>query len=79
MRSVVLQAMDAGHDVWMTNGRGTRYSLGHQTLDARVNSEYWDFGWDTQGRYDNPANIRKVLEVSGYSKVAFVGFSMGTT
>ena len=45
--AIVLQAMDAGHDVWLTNNRGTRYSLGHETLDARINPEYWDFSWDT--------------------------------
>ena len=70
--------MDAGYDVWMPNGRGTRYSLGHETLDARTDPEYWDFSFDMQGKYDNPANINKVLEVTKYEKVAFVGFSMGT-
>lgn len=77
-RSIVLQALDAGFDVWLANGRGTRYSLEHVTLDARVNPEYWDFGWDTMGKYDNPANINKVLEVTGYSKLAIVGYSTGT-
>ena len=45
-RPIVLQAMDAGYDVWMPNGRGTRYSLGHKTLDARADPEYWDFSFD---------------------------------
>ena len=70
--------MDAGYDVWMSNNRGTRYSLGHQTLDAVSDPEYWDFGFDSEGRYDNPANINKILEVTKYQKVAFVGFSLGT-
>ena len=70
--------MDAGYDVWLANARGTRYSLEHKTLDARTNPEYWDFGYDTQGKYDNPANIKKVLEVTKYRSLAFVGFSLGT-
>ena len=53
--------MDAGYDVWLANGRGTRYSLEHTTLDARTDPAYWDFSWDLQGKYDNPANIKKVL------------------
>ena len=44
-----------------------------------MNPEYWDFSYDTMGKYDNTANISKVLEVTGYEKLAFVAYSMGTT
>ena len=77
-RPIPLQAMDAGYDVWLTNNRGTRYSIDHDTLDAGENGKYWDFDWEQQGQYDGPANIDKVLAVTGYDKLAYVGFSLGT-
>ena len=58
--------MDAGYDVWMSNNRGTRYSLGHKTLNAETEPEYWDFSFDSEGKYDNKANINKILEVTKY-------------
>ena len=77
-RAVVLQAMDAGFDVWLGNNRGTRYSLWHKTLDAGKDDAYWDFSWAEEGTYDVPASISKVLEVTGYQKLAYVGYSLGT-
>ena len=71
--------MDAGFDVWLGNNRGTRFSLKHRWLDAVNDAEYWKFGWGEQGLYDQPANIRKILEVTGYEQVAYVGHSLGNT
>ena len=62
---VVLQAMNDGYDVWMTEIRGTPYSIQHDM----------DFCWDTEGLYDSPTNIDKVLEVSGFEKLVYVGYS----
>ena len=42
----------AGYDVWMPNNRGTRYSLGHVTLDAKRDSAYWHWSWEQMGIYD---------------------------
>ena len=75
---IILQAMDAGYDVWLVNNRGTRYSIDHTELDPKRQPEYWDFDWEQLGEYDGPANIKKVLEITGYQKLAVVGFSMGT-
>jgi len=47
--ATVLQALERGYDVWLSNSRGTRYSLGHTSLDAKVDTEYWDFSFDKMG------------------------------
>ena len=55
---------DMGYDVWMTNNRGTQYSLQHETLSAQ-NPTYWNFSWAEMGLYDDPANIGLVKGVTG--------------
>ena len=55
----MLQLVDQGYDVWMTNNRGTQYSLGHTSLDAwdKTDNSYWEFSWAEMGIYDDKTNI----------------------
>ncbi len=39
---------------------------------------FWDFSIDEFARYDIPAMVEYILAYTGYSKVAYVGFSQGT-
>ena len=65
--------------MWIGSNRGTEYSQGHTTLDAAVDEkEYWDFTWAEMGLYDDTANIRKMVEVTGDEKVFYIGYSQGT-
>jgi len=68
----------AGYDVWMGNIRGNNYGSEHRTLNSS-DSEFWKFTFHHFGTYDLPAIIDKVTSVSGYSKLNFVGHSMGST
>ncbi|XP_023329827.1 gastric triacylglycerol lipase isoform X2 [Eurytemora carolleeae] len=71
---------EAGYDVWLGNYRGNTYSRNHTTLDPdNGEGSFWDFTWDEMAKYDIPAMIEKVLEVSGKSELQYVGHSMGTT
>jgi len=72
---------DAGYDVWLGNYRGNTYSRNHTHLnpDAWLNHKFWDFTWDEMGKYDIPAMIEKVLEVTGHHSLFYAGHSMGTT
>ena len=36
--------VDEGYDVWIGNNRGTKYSLGHETLTTE-DAAFWDFTW----------------------------------
>ena len=74
----MLQLADDGYDVWIGSNRGTEYSQGHKTLNAKDDSEYWNFSWAEMGLYDDTANIRKMQEVSNVEKVYYVGYSQGT-
>ena len=55
-----LELVDEGFDVWIGNNRGTEYSLGHTTLSAKNDNDYWKFSWAEMGLYDDVANIKMI-------------------
>lgn len=70
---------EAGYDVWLGNSRGNYYSRHHVSLDPDKDKAFWDFSWYEMGKYDLPAVITKILEVTGASKLSYIGHSQGTT
>jgi len=76
-----LQLFDRGYDIWMGNNRGTKYSNFNPNFpdDQEESFERWDFSWGELGRYDIPAFMDKIIEVSGKPKINYIGYSMGTT
>ena len=73
------QLVRAGYDVWLGNQRGTKYSMGHTHLNPSKDKAYWEFSWTEMGKHDAPAQIDFVRAHSGFSKVAYIGHSQGTT
>lgn len=65
----------AGYDVWMTNNRGTVYSLGHVKLDAKKDREYWSFTWEQMGTEDLVAIMDHVLSATGKATLSYMGHS----
>ena len=75
-----LMLLDMGYDVWVGNMRGTQFSRGHTNLSSSdPASGYWDFTFQEKGMLDVPATIKKIKEVSGGEKVAYMGYSQGST
>ena len=68
------QLVRAGYDVWLGNQRGTKHSMGHQTLKTN-SKEYWEFSFTEMGQYDAPAQVEYALKSTGKSKLSFVGHS----
>eukprot|EP00826_Nyctotherus_ovalis_P011088 TRINITY_DN12893_c0_g1_i15.p1 TRINITY_DN12893_c0_g1~~TRINITY_DN12893_c0_g1_i15.p1 ORF type:complete len:427 (+),score=49.80 TRINITY_DN12893_c0_g1_i15:26-1306(+) len=80
-RCLALYLGRKGFDVWIANNRGQSYSLGH-TGGYRwfiPFSKYWDFSFHEMALYDFPAAVHYVKQVTGYSKVNFIGHSQGAT
>lgn len=67
-----------GYDVWLGNSRGNKYSEKH--LNPNISREkYWDFTFEEMGIYDLPASFEYVLNYTKQEKLAYIGFSSGTT
>lgn len=75
-QSLAFILADAGFDVWIANGRGTRWSHGHKRFSKR-DREYWDWTWDELAEFDLPALLAFVTATTS-SKVFYVGHSQGT-
>lgn len=65
---------DKCYDVWIPNTRGTRYSNRHVNLTTHDRA-FWNFSYDELAKYDMKANIDYVVNVTGSSKIQYVGFS----
>lgn len=62
----------------MVNVRGNTYSRNHTRLNPNQD-KFWDFTLDEIGRYDVPATIDYILDLTGKSQLHYVGHSQGTT
>lgn len=80
-RCLALYLGRKGFDVWISNSRGQAYSTEHTEGYRWYNpfSKYWDFSLHEMGVYDFPAVINYVKQVTGYSKVNYIGHSQGAT
>ena len=77
-KSLAFLLANLGYDVWIPNSRGNQYSISHKDIKT-TSAKFWDFSFSEMGRYDVPAIIAYVLEVSGFNKLIYVGHSQGTT
>ncbi|URE17087.1 Triacylglycerol lipase [Musa troglodytarum] len=90
-QSLAFVLADNGFDVWITHGRGTRWSRRHESLDTsdpvghlldiadyEVLSRllaYWAWSWDELASFDLPATVGFVVRQTG-QKLHYVGHSM---
>ncbi|KAF6216011.1 hypothetical protein GE061_000348 [Apolygus lucorum] len=71
---------DAGFDVWLSNSRGTTYSMKHIKYNPAVDKkEFFNYSFHEMGYYDLPAVIDLMLNKTGASQIIYVGHSQGTT
>ncbi len=65
-----------GYDVWLGNNRCVERK--HMNLKPHQ-LEFWDWSLDELAKFDFPALVDYVLKVTGYSKLAYIGHSQGTS
>uniref|UniRef100_A0A182SLT1 Lipase n=1 Tax=Anopheles maculatus TaxID=74869 RepID=A0A182SLT1_9DIPT len=78
--ALAYQLANAGHDVWLGNTRGNRYSRQHVRLSPDE-AEFWNFSWHEKGIYDIPAMIDFILNQTQplSDQVYYIGLSEGST
>ena len=69
----------AGYDVFLGNTRGNLYSMKHERLDPLKDDEFWNCSMSELVKYDIPACIDYILELTGHQTLGYIGFSQGTT
>ncbi|KAM3141087.1 hypothetical protein pb186bvf_006888 [Paramecium bursaria] len=71
---------DLGYDVWCTNNRGNKYSIGHKDLrNSDYNPQYWDYTLDHLVKYDIKAIIHHIILITQREQVIYIGHSQGCT
>ena len=71
---------DYGFELWLGNSRGTAYSNTNVNDGSWANPEdRWDWSFAEQGTIDIPAQLEKLLEVTGKEKAILGGYSQGTS
>jgi pimeloyl-ACP methyl ester carboxylesterase len=76
--SFAFMLANAGYDVWLGNNRGNRFSREHVSLKPWEKA-FWAWSFQQMAQYDQPANFRKIRQITGAQKITYVGHSQGTT
>ncbi|XP_034234253.1 lipase 3-like [Thrips palmi] len=77
-KSLAYALADAGFDVWLASGRGSKYGKKH-VQHAADSDEFWDFSWHDQGAVDLPNIVDFVLNATNFKQTWYAGHSMGNT
>jgi lysosomal acid lipase/cholesteryl ester hydrolase len=78
-KSVGFALADAGYDVWAVNFRGNKHSRNHTYLDVDKDLAYWEHASMVEtARYDVPAFIEHIKNVTKVANLTVVAHSMGT-
>ena len=66
-----------GYDVWLGNSRGTDYSKNHTKFHSKSKA-FWNFSIDEMIKYDMPATIDYILNITKHPTIGYVGYNQGT-
>ncbi|XP_042149604.1 lysosomal acid lipase/cholesteryl ester hydrolase [Ixodes scapularis] len=68
---------DNKYDVWLGNTRGNTYGKRHKRYSPK-SRRFWNFSFHEHAKYDAPAQIDYILNVTNRKSLLYVGLSQGT-
>ncbi|KAM7299764.1 lysosomal acid lipase/cholesteryl ester hydrolase [Ixodes scapularis] len=68
---------DNKYDVWLGNTRGNTYGKRHKRYSPK-SRRFWNFSFHEHAKYDAPAQIDYILNVTKRKSLLYVGLSQGT-
>lgn len=72
-----LELAKRGYDVWLSNNRGGKYGMAHESLSAK-DAKFWKWTFEQMSEQDTTAIVDFVLAKTGADKLHYVGQSQGT-
>ena len=72
-----LELAKRGYDVWLSNNRGGKYGMAHESLSAK-DAKFWKWTFEQMSEQDTTAIVDFVLAKTGAEKLHYVGQSQGT-
>ncbi|XP_014232840.2 lipase 3-like [Trichogramma pretiosum] len=75
---LVFMLADLGHEIWITNSRGTNFGRSHLTLSPDHDPEFWEYSYHEMAVIDMPNIVDYVLNITNEQQVMYIGHSMGT-
>lgn len=76
--SIGFHLINRGFDVWAGNERGNMFSSRHVNTEIRP-KDFYKFTFDDTAAYDVPSVYKHILTTTKVEKLAYVGYSLGTT
>ena len=80
LKNLPILLLRLGHEVWLGNRRGNKYSSRHMHLKSRQ-PEFWDWGLDEVALFDIPSMVQRVVDsgknIKG-TKCVVIAFSQGS-
>ena len=78
--SLAFRLAKAGYDVWLGNNRGNIYSHFNTKISFEKDpKDFFNYSFYDLGKHDAPAQIDMVRQVTGHSKISYIGHSQGTS
>jgi lysosomal acid lipase/cholesteryl ester hydrolase len=77
-RALGFYLANEGYDVFLANSRGNIYGQRHVKMSS-WNPKFWSFTFDEQIKYDLPDTASYIQQLTGHTKLGYVGHSQGTT
>ena len=78
--SLAIKLLKDNWDVWIGNNRGNIYSRYHTRISPESDARnFYDYSFYEMGKYDVPAMVDGILEITHEKQLTYAGYDLGAT